>query len=80
MHRCECKHVELRYCKECDKVYCSCGKEWGEKVYMHYGTTYDGVIAEKLCDCISPGVTAITFTDVWPGCTSTHTTDLPESY
>jgi hypothetical protein len=29
MHKCDCLHEEVKYCLECDKVYCeSCGKEW----------------------------------------------------
>ena len=36
MHICtECKHTELKYCPQCDKVYCKCGKEWGGLPYLY---------------------------------------------
>ena len=41
MHRCECNHVELRYCSKCDKVYCTCGKEWGGDCGVQWNWTYE---------------------------------------
>ncbi|KKN06252.1 hypothetical protein LCGC14_1079130 [marine sediment metagenome] len=37
MHKCTgCKHTELKYCEQCDKVYCKCGREWGDLPYLYY--------------------------------------------
>lgn len=39
----DCKHENVKYCKECGKVYCKeCGREWPDKdiVYIHTPVQY----------------------------------------
>ncbi len=61
MHICtECKHTELKYCEQCDKVYCKCGKEWGGVTpYLYYQPfTYPGTTTVSHDTCDAPGDTA----------------------